>query len=336
MANSYIFCQAPTKIPATLLCYEAELNKGNDVVIVTKNARNMYDFFRLLKLKAKIMHLEPLSISGSLLLHRRQVIKRVKDDIQMLGINAKNGDKIFFTDICDDFIMGLYLAQLSQFPICKIQGQIDMKKKLDERFVRNNLPCRIWLKEKIFSCVFNYSFIYTHIDHWTLTINIRKYNYPILDYSDMSVCSRYLVAPSNTNGHNVLFFTEPYRNEFQTKDDYMRLNFVIIDYLKSKGYTVCVKGHPRIGLPDGVLEKADFEVPSYLISEFIDLKSYDFAIGFVSTSVCNATAQIPAYSVLPMCEIINQEQADYWYDYINKMGNHKVVFINDFNELPKI
>lgn len=336
MANSYIFCQAPTKIPATLLCYETELRKGNNVVIVTKNAKNMYDFFQLLKIKAKIIHLEPLSICGSWLLHRRQVMKKINDNIRMLGINAKNGDKIFFTDTCDDFTMGLYLSQLYQLSIYKIQGQIDIEKKLDTEFVRDNLPFRLFLKEKIFSYVFKYSFIYTQIDHWTLAINIKKYNYTILDYSEMSVCSRYLVAPPSTNGHNVLFFTEPYRNTFQTEEDYMKLNYAIIDYLKNKGYTVGVKGHPRIGLPENVLDKADFEVPSYLISEFIDLKSYDFAIGFVSTSICNATTQIPAYSMLPMCEIINQEQADYWYDYIRKMGNHKVVFIKDFDELPQI
>ncbi len=65
MSRSYIFCQAPAKISAVLLCYEKEMEVGNSVTIVTKNASSMACFFRELGLKASIVHLESIEFKKS-------------------------------------------------------------------------------------------------------------------------------------------------------------------------------------------------------------------------------------------------------------------------------
>lgn len=336
MSRSYIFCQASTKIPAVLLCYEKEVEAGNKVTIVTRNAASMNSFFKMLNLNANVVYLEPIPLEGSVLLHFYHLKALVRKDIEKLGIKDYSDVRIFFTDICDDFWMGLYLSEFKQFPIMKIQGQIDIKRNLDQCWNRKNLPLLLRIKEKLFSLFLGYSFLYTRIDHWTLTINIEKYGYPLLDYSDMNVCNRYLITPPQQFEHNVLFFTEPYRNKFQTEDDYIRLNKLIIVELQKKGYKVGVKGHPRIGLPDGIKHFADFEIQPYLPAEFIALKSFDFAIGFVSTSVSSASEHIPAYSVLPMCQVTDKSQVDYWYDYLNKLSANKVFYLKDFSEIPNV
>ena len=336
MSSSYIFCQAPTKISAVLLCYEKEVEAGNKVTIVTKNSVSMNSFFRKLELNATVVHLESIKYEKYCLAHFFAIKKIVRKDIENLGICHDANVRIFFTDICDDFWMGLYLSELKQFPIIKIQGEIDIKRNLDRCWDRRNLPFKLRIKERLFSLFFGYSFFYTNIDHWTLAINIKKYNYPLLDYSDKSVCNRYLISAPSQFEHSVLFFTEPYRNKFQTEDDYMRLNKLIIIELQKKGYKVGVKGHPRIGLPNGIRNLADFEVESYLPAEFIDMKSYDFVIGFVSTSISSASNQIPAYSVLPMCQIIDEKQVDYWYDYLNTLSANKVFYLNDLNDISNV
>lgn len=332
MSNSYIFCQAPTKIPATLLCYENEYKLGNRVTIIV-NVENTAKFFRLLGLNANVECLTAFVIKRSTLLESSRLKRIVKNDILRLGIDSTYTNRIFFTDICDNFMMGLYLAKLKKHPIFKIQAQIDIKNGLDKRFERLGVPFKLKVKERLFSMVFGYHFLYTRIDHWTLTLDIRKYDYPLLDFSDMSVCNRYLIALPGEGCHRVIFFTEPYRNKFQTEENYMAINKKIITTLQSKNYKVGVKGHPRIGLPEGIKEMADFEIPAYIPSEFIDIKGFDFAIGFVSTSICSASSEIKSYSVLPMCTVIDESQVIYWRDYIDKLSNGKVLYLSDFNQI---
>lgn len=336
MSSSYIFCQAPAKIPAVLCCYEKEVEAGNKVTIVTKNCASMSRFFRELELNATIVHLETIGFKP-FLFHPYAFKKLIRKDIEDLGICKGADVRIFFTDICD-YSTVFYLSELRHFPVMKIQMQNDIKLNMDRCWDRSDLPFRLRIKERLFSILFGYSFLYTRQDYWgwNLAINTKKYNYPLLDCSDMSVCGRYLVAAPCQFKHCVLFFTEPYRNKFQTEDDYMRLNRLIITELQKKGYKVGVKGHPRIGLPDGIRDLADFEVQSYLPAEFIDMKSYDFTIGFVSTSVSSASNQIPAYSVLPMCRVIDKNQVDYWYDYLNKLSANKVFYLNDWNDIPNV
>lgn len=335
MSNSYIFCQAPTKISATLLCYENECSLGNRVTIIV-NVENMAKFFCLLGLKANIECLTTFVIKHSTLLESNRLKRLVKNDIQRIGIDRTSDSRIFFTDICDNFMMGLYLAELKTHPIFKIQAHMDIKKGLDGRFERERIPFKLKVKEFLFSKVFGYHFLYTRIDHWTLTLDIREYNYPLLDFSDMSVCNRYQIPLPEEGCHRVIFFTEPYRNKFQTEEDYMAINKTIITSLQSKNYKVGIKGHPRIGLPDELKDMADFEIPAYIPSEFIDIKGFDFAIGFVSTSICSASSQIKAYSVLPMCTIIDEPQVVYWHDYIDKQSNGKVIYLSDFNQIESI
>lgn len=328
MLKSFIFCQAPMHIQGVLACYEHEINRGNEVLIITKNSESMFHFFKSLKLNAEIVHLAPV-IKGSILRHWLYVKRRIKADIKNIGITG-NDSQVFFTSICDDDTMGIYLSQI-KCPIIRIMGVYNAE---EIEFVRKGISLKNRIKENLFSWIFNYKFQYILRDHWALTIDIHRICYPKIDCSDLTVYDRYKVNLSQENEHCVIFFTEPYRNTFQTEENYMYLNKLVIRTLQEKGYKVGVKGHPRIGLPQGVLEIADFEIQAYIPAEFINFTDYDFAIGFVSTSICGASMQIDAYSILPMCEITDKVQADFWYEYLQIMGKGKVHLLYDFNELP--
>ena len=78
------------------------------------------------------------------------------------------------------------------------------------------------------------------------------------------------------------------------------------------------------------MQICDNEVPSYIPSEYLDITSFEFAIGFVSTSLCSESEEIKSYSVLPMCEIIDEREKKFWVKYLSEMKGSKVVFLNDF------
>lgn len=335
--ESIIFCQAPLKIAAVLNCYKQEIAKGRKVAIVVMNARNMYSFIQELKLDVKLFFFERPNNKGHRIILFRNIKKKAKDNINLLkksGYTLSKKTNIFFTDICDNWEIGLYLKLFENCNIIKIQDKLDIVKNLDSKENnRKNISLKMKIEEIIYLFLYGYPWVYTLIDHWTMKIDLSKLNYPLLDLSDMSICNDYMFSAPQYSEKSVLFFTEPYRNRFQSEANYEDLNIFIVNSLHKLGYKVGIKGHPRIGCNENALKLADFEIPSYVPAEFLNLKCYDFVIGFVSSSLCSASKQVKAYSILPMCEVQNQKELDYWYDYLNKLSDGRVIFIENINKV---
>lgn len=337
LKESVIFCQAPLKIAATLNCYKKEIAMNRRVVIVVMNAKNMYDFLKQLKLNAELLFFERPNNKGHRFLLYRRIKKKAVDNISklnLLGYVLNKETNVFFTDICDNWEIGLYLKLLEKCKIYKIQDRLDIIRGIDViDSDRKGVTLKMRLKEKLYYILYGFPWVYAKIDHWTLKVDLSCFNYPLLDFSDMNICNEYMISVPNKGKKTVLFFTEPYRNHFQSQEDYEKLNIVVVESLHKMGYRVGVKGHPRIGCNVNALKIADFEIPSYVPAEFLDLKCYDFVIGFVSSSLCSSSNQLKAYSILPMCQIQDKEEVDYWYSYLSKLSNDKVIFIDNFEKL---
>lgn len=333
MKKSIIFCQASAKVASVLNCYEQELSKQRSVQIVIRNVPNLVKFFKSLNLKAEVLYFDRLYPRK---FHIRGITKRVKNDLCSLGINDKDDVSVFFTDISDDLFMGLYLKYLKKYVPIHILSHLEISEWGEKRqpiFLRQSIPFKLRIKECIFSWLYGYSFKYSLEDHWTIVLNFQKYHYPQLDCSDKSIVDKYKVNVLKGNAKNVIFYTEPYRNKFQTKENYDMMNVKIVEELHKMGYKVWVKGHPSLGCHPEVLEICDNEVPSHIPSEYLDITSFEFAIGFVSTSLCSASEEIKSYSVLPMCEIIDERGKKFWVKYLSEMKGSKVVFLNDFTSI---
>ena len=323
--KSVIFCQAPAKIGSVLNCYDQELSQGRDVTIVVRNVYGMYLFFKDLNLKANLLFFEPIGQILNVFYNKSKVAK----DIEKLKLSNKE-DRIYFTDTRDDPTMGFYLSALKRYTIIKI-SQIAA---FHDNASRGGIPLKYRIKEKLLSWLYNYSYKSTKIDHWTLELNTSKYNYPTKDFNDLQVFSRYKIVCNVQPEQYAVFFTEPYRNQYQTEEDYDRVNQLVIDKIHAMGLKVAVKGHPRIGCHHLAEKMCDYIIPEYIPSEFLDVTCFKFAIGFVSTSLCSASEYIKAYTVVPLCEIIDENLMNYWMDYIHRnQGRYKVDSLKDFNEL---
>lgn len=332
--HSIIFCQSPANIAAVLNCYENELKENRNITIIIRNVQNLKKFIDILNLNAEIIYFDD---NFSLFREFFQIKKLIKQKLKEFAFINNKGTNIFFTDICDDPLIGLYLKKLNKCNIYWIKGPQIIgqltNEDLSNGFAQKNLPSKYKIKEIILSLLYGYSYKFIQREHWAITINIFKYKYPMIDYSDISVVDRFKMNVIDKKTKNVLFFTEPYRNKFQTEENYNKLNTIIINELHKAGYKIAIKGHPRIGCQKDTLELADIEIPPFIPSEFLNFNQFEFAIGFASTALCFSSQYIKSFSILPICEIIDRKEADYWFKYLSNYPNSKVIFLNALKDI---
>lgn len=331
--RSIIFCQASAKVASVLKCYEHERCESRKVQIIVCNVPNLVLFFEYLHLDAEILSFDKIRNKRFQFWKKTNLVKK---NLASLCLDKESDIRIFFTDIYEDLNMGLYLKYLAAYQPTHILSHLEISERKvngGKILIRKGLPFKFRVKELIYTCIYGYSFKYTLEERWVIALNAMKYNYPQIDYSDKSVISKYRKTICDTKQRSVLLFTEPYRNKFQTEENYDMMNKKIITVLHENGYKVYVKGHPSLGCYTGILGMCDFEIPSYIPSEYLDISAFEFAIGFVSTALCSASEVIKAYSVLPMCEIINDKEEEYWENYLVNMKGGNVIFINDFFEI---
>jgi hypothetical protein len=152
----------------------------------------------------------------------------------------------------------------------------------------------------------------------------QKYSYPL--------------NPENKNSLNVLFFISPCDTTFYDSASYDKILVTIIKIFKGLEYNVFVKGHPRLGLPESVLEFVDFEIPSYVPGEFIDTKSICLFVGLETTAICHFARQsaIPTYSVMKLFPYINESLFNVFINYLTQQSEGKIKFCESLDDLKKI
>lgn len=333
MKRSIIFCQASAKVTSVLNCYEHERNEGRKIQIIVRNVPNLVHFFKYLRLDAEILYFDKIQKKK---FHFWEKKEQVKKDLASLCLDEKSDIRIFFTDIYEDVYMGLYLKYLRNYQPVHILSHLEIsewKANYGKVLIREHLPFKLRIKEQLYTYIYGYSFKYSLEDRWIIALNVLKYNYPRIDYSEKSIISKYRKSICDAHQRSVLFFTEPYRNKFQSEENYDMMNKRIVTALHENGYKVYVKGHPSLGCYQGVLDMCDLEIPSYIPSEYLDISAFEFAIGFVSTALCSASEIIKAYSVLPMCEIIDNKERKYWEKYLVNMKGSNIIFVDDFSEI---
>lgn len=62
--------------------------------------------------------------------------------------------------------------------------------------------------------------IYGEEECWVLVMDNRKLKFKTLDYSDRRICTKYKKTISSYLEKCVIFFTEPYRFSYQSKEEY--------------------------------------------------------------------------------------------------------------------
>ena len=332
MSKSVIFMQASVKMNAVLNCYEAEREKGRDVTILLPFVlRDTKKFIDEIHLDAHTDVMNQLADSLLFMAMFPLIYKnRIKRNLAHIGID--DDTHFFFTDHNDTEI-GLLLPYLKNNEPTQIQTTIDINDGIDyQRERKSSSGIRI-LISKILSFLYNTHFIAVHESGLEfIYTDQKKYNLAVLDYSDKSIIDKYRIKVADSP-NCVLFYTSPYLEQLFEEEEYDRLNKEIIEILHKKGYKVFVKSHPRFSDSKIVKDLADEIIPSYIPGEYIDLTSFNFAIGLSSTIIATACEVIPSYSVLNVGRVKNITLRDSYIKYITDI-NPNVCFIVSLNELP--
>lgn len=330
--NIFIFCQAPLHIPYMLTVYDMYKNSSLKITIVCP-FENMKIYFDSLNLNARIIVLPKIDCSYKKFFLYYKYRRRFLKNLIEMDIYKENSI-VFFSSVFHrlyNYYIKLYLElkltevrfiQIEKFPSMTI-NKITLKKRVEKLF--------LFLITKI-------KYEYTKQgDHIVLRFPLENYPIKIID---IKICNNtiekycYKIPTLSYDRHNVILFANPYRDPFNTEEDYIKLHKNVCEKLKDCGYNIFLKGHPRIGLLNSVTKYADNIIPDFIPSELIDYSQFSFAFGFTSTAICNL--KIPAFSFLKLCQPVNLESYNYWIDYLNQWSNSKVTFIEDINEIGDI
>lgn len=326
---SIIFCQAPAKLHTVLHCYEHEIKAGNDVTIAIPANQNLNKFVESLHLKARIVYYRLPARLYKFWINKKYIKGFIRDITQ----DKSTGVNIYFTDIFDG-VFGTFVPHLLKYHPKQIQsiddiagGSTDIYERL-----RNGIGVIQRLKEKTLSVLYNCHYCCILCDgNWGFVIDDRKYLFEKIDYSDVTIIKRYQTKVEFNGQKSVILFTEPYRMKYCSEEEYNRINVEIIEAAHQAGFKVAVKGHPRLGCQKEAEKIADYVIPSYIPSEYISLKCFDLAVGFTSTSLRSAADEIPAFSVMDMCEVLDKSQFDWFKNYL--LRNNKVRFAKSYTDI---
>ena len=101
---------------------------------------------------------------------------------------------------------------------------------------------------------------------------------------------------------------------------------------KRRNYTIYVKGHPRIGLSEEFRLIADEEIESFILSEMIDYKTFDYVIGVDSTSIAHAALEKES-STYSIVDMIDLESINVIKEHLINQSNGKLKFVNNIKDV---
>lgn len=330
--KAIIICQAGHEVTNVLSLYEKINNKYNDIIIVSNRTDSYKKFFELFNLNARYDVWTSNHFSSGKPQKWKSLLKEFKNEVDRL--HTDNAD-VFYTCVCDlNLVIRLrYFSQKARFfyhpgkELALIDRIGLQEKRILKRF-------RAYIIKFVSEIVCGRKLLFkNHGAGFTLAFSPEEYGHSYFGKleNDKEIERKYKFVPQCKGDNLVIFFTEPYRNKFHTQGDYDRMNKDIVRLLQDKGYKVLMKGHPRIGEYMPIASMVDESIPAYVPSEFIDYTIFKFAIGFVSTSLCNASVYIPTFSVLDMCNITDTKMANDWHEYLDKNSSGKVSYLKTLN-----
>jgi len=327
-----IFCQAPTKVPTVLACYEENRNAGRSVAIVVFNVALVYDFVKSLGLDLVSLEYYPSPFVWTKNPFRLCAsIMSIWCRARELGIRRWRNKTVYFSCICSDPQVHALLWWLRKY-----NRVVYMHNRVDESVIpvpykTLGLRVKLFLLRTLLGGVHFVGYQADGIHSQGLPKDLFEQWYP----SDLSgILAKYSrKVVSVRGGRCAIFFSNPFRDPYTTEDSYVACHVAVAKRLKELGYRIVGKGHPRLGALGALDGYTDEKLPDFLPAEFIDLEGVSICIGLTTTSICaTAIKGVPSYSFLPLLKIVDAEFEKYWYSYVDNNSARKIRYIRDVKE----
>ena len=134
---------------------------------------------------------------------------------------------------------------------------------------------------------------------------------------------------------------KPYRKAYGTgekallildsHDDFFFSNYSkvigsLIKKWKFEGYSIVVKGHPRLPLSACLKQLSDVVIDPALPSEFIDPKSFSFVVGSTSSGLASFAREeeVAAYTIVDQLEFVDESRRGTTLELLDKYSESKI------------
>lgn len=106
---------------------------------------------------------------------------------------------------------------------------------------------------------------------------------------------------------------------------------VILNYFKSKNYTLYLKGHPRLGKPKQIKHFFDEVIPDYVPNEFLVYSEFELTIGIISSGLAYPSQfkENKVFSIINLLEFKNIENKLFYSKFLKEHSKGKVKFLEN-------
>lgn len=327
--NIIIFCQAPADIPYVLSLYE-KYKEEKLISVYVINVENVFKFMQGLNLNLSALVFIPYVLgtfkSIFQIIKERKRIKALKKQYFDLVINTD----VYFFSRFEDWLTSSFLVGLKKRNSIYYIDHYDNSANFFDKKKRS-------IKVEIYGLILKYltgvSFKLDIVEKLP-EFPINTYNIAIEDAvlnSGVFVKYSYSVNIPFKNKSNILFFISECEDTIFDSNFYNEKLKSIVTDLKTIGFNVVVKGHPRIGMPECIKLISNYEIPSYVPGEFIDIESFRFCLGLDTNAICYfaKSNKIPTYSLIRMFPSTDIDMIEILVKFLKNQSDNEIIFIDN-------
>lgn len=331
-----IFCQAPADIAYVLTLYEKYKNEKRISIFVI-NVENIFKFIKSLNLNLHALVFIPYVLKS--FKNPFEIIREKKRilNLEKLYFNSIRNADIYFFSRFEDWLTSAFLKILSKKNSIYYLDHYDFSSEL---YIKQKSSFKLSVLKVIYYLITNVNFK-VEIEEKLPEFKYENYNIqrhvPEIN-KEVFTIYKYEIDIKDTSKSIVLFFISPCENTVYDCQSHDEAQIKIIKSFQKDNWTVVVKGHPRAGIPENVLDIVDFQIPSYIPAEFLQLKDVKMCVGIITAAIAYfaKSNRIKTYSLINLIKFQNITLINYYKNYLLELSDSNVLFFENYNDFETI
>lgn len=332
-----LFCQAPADIPYLLTIYDKH-RWNKEISIYVINVENMFRFMIELNLDVKQIIFIPYVLKS--FKHISPIIEertRINELVKEHFLPVSNAEVYFFSRF-EDWLTSSFIATLAKHKSNGIR-YVDHYDFSAAVFKKRSFNVKALILKGILWYITGLKFKVEILEKLP-EFPIGEYNIETIPATlNSEIFSKYCYqVPISTKGAIVLFFVSPSIEALYEKGPYDELQFKIVSFLKKEGWTIAVKGHPRLGVPENIKSLVDILIPEHIPAEFIDGGNIDLCLGVVTNATVSflKNTSVPTFSLLNLFEFKKEAMYEQYTTYLSQSSDNRIRYFDDFQNFQQI
>lgn len=327
-----IFCQAPADIPYVLSLYE-KYKEGKIISVYVINVGNVFKFLDGLNLNLHALIFIPYTLTSF-----KNIFQIIKERSRIKALKKQYFDFVVNTDIYffsrfEDWLTSSFLNDLDKKNSIYYIDHYDFSSEI---FKKRGFGLKIFALKFVYYILTDVNFKLEIIEKlpefqyekYSIKKLIPEINHDIFDKY------RYKIDVEKCKNPIALFFISPCENVIYDCVSHDQIQLQIVKSLKQFNWTIIVKGHPRLGVPENVMDLVDVQIPSYIPAEFIQIDNVTMCLGIITSALAyyGEKTEIKTYSLLNLFQFKDFNSVNQYRNYLSKLSNNQIIYFKDYND----